>query len=120
MAPAKRKTFYVNCFGQDTDNSTLGGEDTSKIQSLIDKYIQLKKAIVFGRNLESQLFLSQFLLDILTCEIEELLRPENSQRFANQKFFIYQVLRKKIKIEGLKDEQKDTFFGSDRKSLYEK
>jgi len=91
-------------------NASLGGDDINNIQVLINKYIFLKKTLVAGRNLEAQNFLNQYLLDILTCEIEEVLRPDNSQRYANLKFFIYQVLRKKIKIEGMKEEQKDAFF----------
>ncbi|MCL4364147.1 hypothetical protein M1328_02810 [Patescibacteria group bacterium] len=92
------------------DNSSLGGEDVIKIQELIDKYISLKRKLVVGRDLEMQSYINQFLLDILTCEIEEFLKPESAQRQANMTFFIYQVLRKKIKIESLSDEQKDAFF----------
>ena len=92
------------------DNSSLGGEDNVKIQALIDKYIALRRTLVVGRNPEMQTYLNQFLLDLLTCEIEEALKPEAAQRTSNLTFFIYQVLRRKIKIEGLTEEQKDTFF----------
>ncbi|MFZ6034881.1 MAG: hypothetical protein ACOYUB_01890 [Patescibacteria group bacterium] len=92
------------------DNSTLGGEDIIKIQGLIDKYIFMRRTLVVGRNPEMQVYLNQFLLDILTCEIEEILKPESAQTYANFTFFIYQVLRNKIKIEGLNDEQKDAYF----------
>lgn len=92
------------------DNATLGDEDVTKIQDLIDKYILLRKQLIFGRAGEMQQYLNQFLLDILTCEIEETLKPESAQIQSNLTFFIYQVLRKKIKIEGLKEDQKDTFF----------
>lgn len=92
------------------DNSTLGGDDVIKIQGLVDKYLFLRKKLVTGRDLEMQTYLNQFLLDILTCEVEEFLKPESAQRQANLSFFIYQVLRKKIKIEGLKEDQKDAYF----------
>ena len=92
------------------DNSSLGGEDVVKIQSLIDNYLVLRRKLVTGRDLEMQGYLNQFLLDLLTCEIEEFLKPESAQRQANLTFFIYQVLRKKIKIEDLKEDQKDAFF----------
>lgn len=92
------------------DNSSLGGDDNVKIQALIDKYIALRRTLVVGRNSEMQAYLNQFLLDILTCEIEETLKPEAAQRTSNLTFFIYQVLRQKIKIEGLTEEQKDAFF----------
>lgn len=92
------------------DNSSLGGEDVSKIQDLIDKYLLLRKKLVTGREVEMQTYLNQFLLDILTCEIEEMLKPDSAQKQINLTFFIYQVLRKKIKIEGLKEDQKDAYF----------
>ncbi|PIV10836.1 hypothetical protein COS50_03230 [Candidatus Roizmanbacteria bacterium CG03_land_8_20_14_0_80_35_26] len=92
------------------DNSTLGGEDIIKIQELIDRYVVLRKILVVGRDAEMQQYLNQFLIDILTCEIEENLKPKSAQTHANFTFYIYQVLRKKIKIEGLKDDQKDAFF----------
>lgn len=92
------------------DNSTLGTEDSLEIQGLIEKYITLKKKLIPGRVSEMQVYLNQFLLDILTCEIEEVLKPGSAQKQSNLTFFIYQVLRKKIKIEGLNEDQKDAFF----------
>ncbi len=92
------------------DNGSLGGEDVIKIQAIIDRYIELRKQIVVGRNADRQQYLNQFLLDIATCEIEEALKPALAAKHASYTFFIYQVLRGKIKIEGLTDEQKDAFF----------
>lgn len=92
------------------DNSTLGGEDTIKIQALIDKYTSLRRSLIVGRSPEMQTYLYQFLLDIITCEIEEILKPESAQTYSNLTFFIYQVLRNKIKIEGLSDQQRDAYF----------
>jgi hypothetical protein len=92
------------------DNGVLGAEDTVIIQALINKYLLLRRQMVVGRDSELRLYLDQFLLDLLTCEIEETLKPESAQIQSNLTFFIYQVLRKKIKIEGLKEDQKDTFF----------
>jgi len=89
------------------DNSSLGGEDVIRIQSLLDKFLFLKKKLVVGRESSTQAYLNQFLIDILTCEIEEILKPESAQKLSNLTFFIFQVLRRKIKIEGLKDDQKD-------------
>src|SRR3989339_1508637 len=92
------------------DNQSLGGEDSIKIQNLIDKYVTLRRQLVVGRNGDMQLYLNQFLLDLFTCEIEELLKPGSAQKQSNLTFFIYQVLRKKIKIEGLSESQRDSYF----------
>ncbi|MGB9883610.1 MAG: hypothetical protein ACPLRN_03815 [Microgenomates group bacterium] len=92
------------------DNGDLGENDVDKIQQLIDDYVFIRNKTILGRPREVQVFLNQFLLDIYTCEIEEYLKPESAQKQANFTFFIYQVLRNKIKIEGIKEEQKDAYF----------
>ncbi|MFA6081751.1 MAG: hypothetical protein WC741_05115 [Patescibacteria group bacterium] len=92
------------------DNGVLGAEDNTIIQNLIDKYILLRRQMVIGRDNELRIFLDQFLMDLLTCEIEETLRPELASIQSNLSSFIFQVLRKKIKIEDLKEDQKDAYF----------
>ena len=92
------------------DNTSLGGEDIIRIQNLVEKYLLLKQTLVIGRPLEIQGQINQFLFDILTCEVEESLKPASAQKQSNLTSFIFQVLRKKIKIEGLSEEQKDSFF----------
>ncbi|MEM4260646.1 MAG: hypothetical protein QXG00_05400 [Candidatus Woesearchaeota archaeon] len=92
------------------DNGTLGGEDVMKIQNIIDKYLLIRKNIITGRDGELQQYFNQYIINLMTCEIEETLKPESASKHASQTFFIYQVLRNKIKIEGLTDEQKDAFF----------
>ncbi|EKE14974.1 MAG: hypothetical protein ACD_12C00214G0003 [uncultured bacterium] len=92
------------------DNGVLGAEDNVIIQNLINKYVLLRRQLIVGRDNELRIFLDQFLMDLLTCEIEETLQPESAQIQSNLSFFIYQVLRRKIKIEGLKDDQKDAYF----------
>jgi len=92
------------------DNGVLGGEDTVAIQNLINKYVILRNQMVVGRDGELRMYLDKFIFDLITCEIEETLKPESAQAQSNLTFFIYQVLRNKIKIEGLKDDQKDAYF----------
>lgn len=92
------------------DNGILGAEDTQIVQNLINKFVLLRRQMVVGRDSELRIYLDQFLFDLLTCEIEEILKPESAAIQSNLTFFIYQVLRKKIKIEGLKEDMKDSFF----------
>lgn len=92
------------------DNGSLGGQDIQKTQAIIDRYILLRNLLVVGREGEMQQYLNTFLLDLTTCEIEEILKPASASRQANLTFFIYQVLRKKIKIEALTEQQKDAYF----------
>ena len=92
------------------DNGVLGAEDNVVIQNLISKYVLLRRQLVVGRDSEIRIFLDQFLMDLLTSEIEESLQPESATIQSNLSSFIFQVLRRKIKIEGLKEDQKDAYF----------
>ena len=92
------------------DDGSLGGDDVNQIQEIIDKYLKLKQLITAGRPVEEKSYLYQFIIDLLTCEIEENLNPEGSTREASFTFFVYQVLRRKIKIEGVSYYKKDAFF----------
>jgi hypothetical protein len=92
------------------NNGSLGAQDIQKTQVIIDRYILLRDQLVVGREAEMQQYLNTFLLDLITCEIEETLKPTSANRQANLTFFIYQVLRKKIKIEALTEQQKDAYF----------
>ena len=98
------------------DNGVLGAEDNVIIQNLINKYILLRRQLVIGRDNELRIFLDQFLMDLLTCEVEETLKPQSATVQSNLSFFIYQVLRNKIKIEGLNGQEvKSRLFSSDNK-----
>ena len=92
------------------DPGTLGGDDVNQVQKIIDNYIRLRNLILIGRPASNREFLNQFLLDLLTVEIEETLKPDSTTLMANLTFFIYQVLHKKIKIEGVENQQKDIYF----------
>ena len=102
------------------DNGSLGGYDIENTQKIIDRYIILRNLLLVGRDGETQYYLNQFLLDLTTAEIEETLREENALRNANLGFFIYQVLMKKIKIEDLTEEQKDTYFLASIEKIFRK
>ncbi len=91
-------------------NGSLGGKELIDIQIILDRFLKLKRKIITGRELDTQHYLSEFIMDLITCEIEETLSPENANRYSSYMFFIYQVLRKKIKIEGLSEDQKDAYF----------
>src|SRR3989338_8789276 len=92
------------------DNESLGTNEINKIQIIIERLVLMKKRITSGRNAVDQQFLGQFLFDLVTCEIEETLKPGATIRNSSFTFYIFQVLRNKIKLEGLSEEQKDAFF----------
>jgi len=92
------------------DNGSFGKDDAIKIQKIIDIYLKLRKDLIIGRPTEIQIYLNDFIFDLLTSEIEETLISEKVRKQAVKTFYIYQVLRKKIKIEELNEIQKDAIF----------
>jgi len=100
------------------DTDSLGGRDIQTIQTIIDRYLVLKRLVTAGRPAADQRFLTEFIIDLLTCEIEETLSPESTARLASLTYFIFQVLRKKIKIEGLSENQKDAYFLASLEKAY--
>jgi len=91
------------------DVDSLGVEDIEKTQLIIDRYLYLYQSLVVGRPAEEREFFSSYIIDLLTCEIEEYLSPFSSQYSATLSYFIYQVLRKKIKLVEIKEEEKDAY-----------
>lgn len=92
-------------------NGSLGDGDIHLIQKIINKYLHVRKLLLSAhKDTKYREYLWQFLLELLTCEIEEALTPVESNRDASFTYFIYQTLRQKVKIEGLTDDQKDTYF----------
>jgi len=101
-------------------NGSLGGQDLLTVQEIIDKYLLLRRTLIGGRPAEVQEYLGDFLMQMLTCEIEEMLSPADASTDASYTFFIYQVIRKKIRIEGLTEDQKDAFFFASLEKAFRK
>lgn len=91
-------------------NESLGESDIIEIQALIDRYLVIKNKLIENQNETSKALLSQFLFDILTCSIEETLSPQASSENSTFTFFIYQVLKDKVKIDGISEEEKNAYF----------
>lgn len=91
-------------------NASLTDNEIEQIQTIINNYLYLKKQAVAGRPTSERINLSKFIADFLTCEIEEQLNPEDSQKKAAFLHFFYQVLKNKILIKNIQDLQKDTYF----------
>ena len=102
------------------DNESLGQKDIAKIQLIIETFLNLSRLIIAGRNASDRQFLYQFLLDLTTCEIEETLKPGETVRNSSFTFYIFQVLRNKVKLEGLSAEQRDAYFLASIEKSYRK
>jgi hypothetical protein len=90
-------------------NGSLGEEDIDTIQKIIDRYLLVKKLTMAGRDGNTRKMIDEFLMDMLTCEVEETLAPTETLRDSSYMYFVYQILRDKVKISHIKDEQKDAY-----------
>ncbi len=84
-------------------NESLGEHDIAAVQKLLDRYITIRRQLNSPRD-------GQFLFDLLTCTIEEILSPEEAKRNTTFTFFIYQVLKDKVKIENVPEDEKNAYF----------
>ena len=83
-------------------NESLGAEDVLEVQSIMDKYLFVKKSI-------SSKY-PEFVFDLMVCEIEEVLSPIEARQNALFTFYIYQVLKNKVKVDHYTEEQKNIAF----------
>lgn len=90
-------------------NGSLGEQDIRDIQAILDKYIYIRSRLLHGRKNSSKVYISDFLVELITAEIEEFLTPAESQKEADFGYYIFQTLKEKVKIEDVKESQKDTF-----------
>lgn len=83
-------------------NESLGLEDVEHVQDLIDKYLFLQKTLSASY--------SDFVFDLMVCEIEEILSPEEAKRNALFTFYMYQILKEKVRMTDTPEEQKNITF----------
>lgn len=101
-----KELLWARYFSEDS----MGEEDVKTIQTIIDRYIFLKNLIQQNKDASTRNYLEQFILDLVTCEIEETLTPAEAATEAAFTYYIFQTLHQKIKIEGMSEDQKDAHF----------
>lgn len=100
------------------DLDSIGYQDIEEVQKIINKYLYLYQNLTIGQTTDEKEFYSSYIIDLLTCEIEEYLSPDTSQKKAIYSYFIYQILRKKIKLETINEETKDAYLLSAIEKAY--
>jgi hypothetical protein len=88
------------------------------IQKIIDNYLYLSKKIKENKTATRET--SQFIIDFLSCEIEESLEQKLTHKKAAYLYFFYQVLHQKIQIEGVSEDVKNSFFYAACETSYQK
>src|SRR3990167_5541664 len=84
-------------------------KDVALVQHIINSLIHFRKQLEQSGHKISELE-NQYLLDIVTCEIEEGINIVRTQTMSAYLYFFYQVMRQKIDIEGLSSENRDAYF----------
>lgn len=88
------------------ENNTIGVESISLVQSVIDKYFFLRNEISSGRSRNEQEKIAEYTLEVLSCEVDEMLSPSLVKREAFI-HFIYQLIRKNIAPVDNKEQERD-------------
>lgn len=88
--------------------NSLGEDDADTVQQILDRYAILKVKLLEKKSDAWKEYLSRFLMDFITCEIEESLSQDASAREAAFTYFIFQTLQKTVSIAELPENQKDS------------
>jgi hypothetical protein len=90
--------------------NSLGEDDVDTVQKILEAYVDFRDKLLKGKSDAAREYLGNFLMDLLTCEIEETLSPDTSAREAMYTYFLYQTMHKTVRVDGINDQQKDMFF----------
>lgn len=91
-------------------NESLGAPHAVQVQHIIDIYKNILDQLLVGQQTSERIFIRNFLVHMMSSEIEEILQPVEAKQHALFTFFMFQVLKKKIKIEKTSDEEKNASF----------
>lgn len=88
------------------ENNTIGENKISEVQSIIDKYFFLRNEIGKGRGRKEQETIGEFMLQCLSCEIQDDLSSDvKKETFVN---YVYQIMRPQISSKNFEsDEERD-------------
>lgn len=97
-----RELLWGNYF----EKGSLSTADVQRVQQCVDAYLDLLKLVSHGKNHGA---LRDYVIDLLSCEIEELLNPVYHHRKMSFLYFFYQTTKEKVLIEGCTPEEKDQY-----------
>lgn len=99
---------------------SMSESDIVAIQKILDTYISVRDALIPGRDSKTAKYLEEFLYDLLTCEIEEVLSQDLAQRENIFTYFIFQILKDKIKVQDLDKELQNAYLLTAVERTYQK
>lgn len=111
-----KELLWARYFAQDS----MSEKDIVNLQNIVDTYISLKGAIIPGRDSKTAKYLDDFLYDMMTCEIEEVLSQDLAQRENIFTYFIFQTLKDKIQVQDLEKELQNAYLLTAIERTYQK
>ena len=85
-------------------------QDVLNIQTIITKYVVLKREIYRIHVKTNRVMIHSLIVEMMSCEIEEMINWENTQRRSAYLYFFFQTLKDKILIKNTSDEMRDKLF----------
>jgi hypothetical protein len=101
-------------------NGSMAEADVKRVQGIIDKYLSIRRTLITGREAKEATYLNDFLFQLLTCEIEESLSPEEANRENIFTYFIFQSIKNKLKIEDIDQDVQNAFLLAAIEKTYRK
>ena len=111
-----RELLWARYFPADS----LSEKDSADVQKILDIYMTLRERMVVGQTGKIAHYLDAFLIDLLTCEIEEQLSQDTAQRENIITYFIFQVLKEKLKVEDLTPDLQNAYLLTAIEQTYRK
>lgn len=90
-------------------NGSIHKGDIAVIQTIIDRFLWIKKQALEGKDEEAKKLIAEMIEDLMTAEIEEHLNPAKAHKSNTYTFYVFQVLSKKLKIENVGEDLKDAY-----------
>ncbi|MFS8159343.1 MAG: hypothetical protein ACMG6E_03860 [Candidatus Roizmanbacteria bacterium] len=90
--------------------SSLKTNHVDIVQKAVDQFLLLKESAIKSGTVKNSVNLTEFIYDLLACEVEELLTYKDSQTRIACLFYLYQVTKNKITIEDIPSEKKDQYY----------
>lgn len=90
--------------------NSLGADDADRVQHLIDQLILFAHGIKQHVSPAKREYVWQWIMDAVTCEIEETLNQQEATTEMIYSHFLFQTLHQTVRIEDVSDELKDLYF----------
>lgn len=89
---------------------SIGIRQVENFQKIIDDYLFLLKEIHSSHTIKNKQQLYDIVVDLMSCELEEMLSYTETYRASAYLYFFFHVFREKITIKGISEDDKNTFF----------